>query len=100
MANRPALNARINAVTRTRPVDHWIEAINRAGCPAGRVMALDEVFTDPQVLAQEMVVESQRPGRAPIRMTGFPVKLSATPCTVQLPPPELGEHTDEVLGGL
>ena len=100
MANRPALNARINAVTRTRPVDHWIEAINKAGCPAGRVMALDEVFTDPQVLAQEMVVESQRPGRAPIRMTGFPVKLSATPCTVQLPPPELGEHTDEVLGGL
>lgn len=100
MANRPALNARINAVTRTRPVDHWIEAINRAGCPAGRVMALDEVFTDPQVLAQEMVVESRRPGRAPIRMTGFPVKLSATPCTVQLPPPELGEHTDEVLGGL
>jgi len=100
MANRPALNARINAVTRTKPVDHWIEAINKAGCPAGRVMALDEVFTDPQVLAQEMVVESQRPGRVPIRMTGFPVKLSATPCTVQLPPPELGEHTDEVLGGL
>lgn len=98
MANRPALNARINAVTRTQPVDHWIEAINRAGCPAGRVMGLDEVFTDPQVLAQQMVVESQRPGRVPIRMTGFPVKMSATPCTVHLPPPELGEHTDEVLG--
>ena len=100
MANRPALNARINEVTRTKPVDHWIAAINKAGCPAGRVMALDEVFTDPQVLAQEMVIESQRPGRVPIKMTGFPVKLSATPCTVQLPPPELGEHTDEVLGAL
>lgn len=99
MANRPALNARINAVTRTKPVDHWIEAINKAGCPAGRVMGLDEVFTDPQVLAQEMVIQSERPGRVPIRMTGFPVKMSATPCTVQLPPPELGEHTDEVLGG-
>lgn len=100
MANRPALNALVNEVTRTMPVDHWIAAINTAGCPAGRVMALDEVFTDPQVLAQEMVVESARPGRVPIRMTGFPVKLSDTPCTVQLPPPELGEHTDEVLGGL
>ncbi len=100
MANRPALNALVNEVTRTMPVDHWIAAINKAGCPAGRVMPLTEVFTDPQVLAQEMVVESTRPGRVPIRMTGFPVKLSDTPCTVHLPPPELGEHTDEVLGGL
>ena len=98
MANRPALNARINAVTRTMPVDHWIEAINKAGCPAGRVMGLDEVFGDPQVLAQEMVIESARPGRTPIRMTGFPVKMSDTPCRVHLPPPELGEHNDEVLG--
>lgn len=100
MANRPALNALINEVTRTMPVAHWIAAINKAGCPCGRVMPLDEVFADPQVLAQDMVVESARPGRVPIRMTGFPVKLSGTPCAVQLPPPELGEHTDEVLGGL
>lgn len=100
MANRSALNALINAVTRTRSVDHWIAAVNKAGCPCGRVMGLDEVFTDPQVLAQEMVIESTRPGRVPIKMTGFPVKMSDTPCTVHLPPPELGEHTDEVLGGL
>ena len=97
MANRDALNARINAVTRTQPVDHWIEAINKAGCPAGRVMGLDEVFTDPQVLAQEMVIQSERPGRAPIQMTGFPVKLSRTPAALRQPPPELGEHTQEIL---
>jgi crotonobetainyl-CoA:carnitine CoA-transferase CaiB-like acyl-CoA transferase len=97
MANRDTLNARINAVTRTRPVDHWIEAINKAGCPAGRVMGLDEVFTDPQVLAQEMVIQSERPGRAPIQMTGFPVKLSQTPAALRQPPPELGEHTQEIL---
>src|SRR3546814_3484149 len=66
MANRPSLTPRIHAVTRGKPVDHWIEAINKAGCPAGRVMGLEEVFSDPQVLAQEMVIESQRPesGRA------------------------------------
>lgn len=97
MANRDALNARVNAVTRTQPVDHWIEAINKAGCPAGRVMGLDEVFTDPQVLAQEMVLESRRDGREPIRMTGFPVKLSETPARLRQPPPDLGEHTDEIL---
>src|SRR3546814_16459800 len=77
MANRPSLNARINAVTRGKPVDHWIEAINKAGCPAGRVMGLEEVFSDPQVLAQEPVIESPRTGRGPFRLTGFPERLGA-----------------------
>jgi crotonobetainyl-CoA:carnitine CoA-transferase CaiB-like acyl-CoA transferase len=95
VSNRAQLNARINEVTRKRSVDEWIAAINAAGCPCGRVMALDEVFRDPQVLAQEMVIESQRPGQGVIRMTGFPVKLSATPCELRLPAPELGEHTAE-----
>ena len=97
VARRPELNERINAVTRGHAVQHWIEVINAAGCPCGRVMELDEVFSDPQVLAQEMVMSAERPGGAPIRMTGFPVKLSDTPCELRLPPPELGEHTQEVL---
>ena len=90
--NRKALNARIDAVTRRETVVHWIEVINAAGCPCGRVMGLGEVFRDPQVLAQELVLESCRDGQAPIRMVGFPVKLSATPCRLRHPPPELGEH--------
>jgi len=99
VANRAALNALIDARTATAPVDHWIEVINRAGCPCGRVMALSEVFRDPQVLAQDLVIEWPREGRAPIRMTGFPVKLSETPCALRRPPPELGEHTIAALVG-
>ena len=98
VTNRKALNARIDAVTATQSVEHWIETINKAGCPCGRVLQLDEVFSDPQVLAQEMVIEWHRDGHAPVRMTGFPVKLSATPCELRRPPPELGEHTREVTG--
>ena len=98
MSNRESLTARINQVTRTQPVAHWIERINAAGCPCGRVMSMREVLTDPQVLAQEMVIESSRgDGRVPIKMTGFPVKFSHTPCVLRLPPPRLGEHTREVL---
>jgi crotonobetainyl-CoA:carnitine CoA-transferase CaiB-like acyl-CoA transferase len=92
VANRDALNARIDAVTAQHSVEHWIEIINAAGCPCGRVMELDEVFSDPQVLCQELVIESRREGHEAIRMTGFPVKLSATPCTLRHPPPLLGEH--------
>ncbi len=98
MSHRETLNARINAVTRTQPVAHWIDRINAAGCPCGRVMSMAEVLTDPQVLAQQMVIESSRDdAHAPVKMTGFPVKFSHTPCVLRLPPPRLGEHTQEVL---
>jgi crotonobetainyl-CoA:carnitine CoA-transferase CaiB-like acyl-CoA transferase len=60
-------------------------------------MTLAEAFSDPQVLAQEMVLETEHPGHGRVRMTGFPVKLSATPAQLRRPAPRLGEHTDAVL---
>jgi crotonobetainyl-CoA:carnitine CoA-transferase CaiB-like acyl-CoA transferase len=60
-------------------------------------MNLAEVFADPQVLALEMVLEIEHPGYGPVRMPGFPVKLSATPAQLRRPAPALGEHTDQLL---
>ena len=87
----------INERTRTQTVDDWIERLNEGGCPCGRVMDLPEVFSDPQVLAQELVLDVPHPGAGTVRMTGFPVKLSGTPCAIVRPAPRLGEHTGEVL---
>ncbi|MEC8083266.1 MAG: CoA transferase, partial [Pseudomonadota bacterium] len=97
MAHRPALNAMINEVTRTRSVDHWIKVVNEAGCPCGRVMTLAEVFDDPQVQAQEMAIDIAHPDHGTVRVTGFPVKMSGTPCQVARPAPRLGEHGGDVL---
>ena len=97
LAHREAVNALIGSRIRTCTVDHWIEHLNGAGVPCGRVADLRDVFSDPQVLAQDMMLEVEHPGHGPVRMTGFPVKLSATPCRVRLPAPELGAHTEEVL---
>jgi crotonobetainyl-CoA:carnitine CoA-transferase CaiB-like acyl-CoA transferase len=97
MANREALKALINQRTSAASVAAWIERLNRAGVPCGRVMTLADVFADPQVLAQQMVIEADHPGHGPVRMTGFPVKLSATPARLRHPAPKLGEHTDEIL---
>ena len=44
-----------------------------------------------------MVLEADHPGHGPVRMTGFPVKLCATPARLRHPAPALGEHTDQVL---
>ena len=77
---------------------YWIDILNQAGVPAGRVQTLDQVFTDPQVLAQDMVLTC--PGEQAVKVTGFPVKLDCTPARLRYPPPALGEHTDDVLGAI
>ncbi|HAU10766.1 MAG TPA: carnitine dehydratase [Gammaproteobacteria bacterium] len=100
MTNRDVLADIINEVTSLRTVDHWIEVINDAGCPCGRVMDLAEVFSDPQVLSQEMVLDQVHPGHGTVRMTGFPVKLSQTPAKLRRPAPDLGADTEAILATL
>ena len=93
--------ARINALVGARIAlgtrDHWIERLNRAGVPCGRVLTLGEAFADAQTAAREMVLEVEHPGHGPVRMTGFPMKLREAPCRVRRPAPALGADTDEVL---
>jgi formyl-CoA transferase len=61
------------------------------------VFDMAQVFSDPQVLARQMLVELPHPQIGTFRTTGLPVKLSATPGRIERRPPLLGEHTDEVL---
>jgi len=98
MRNRVELLEIIDRETAKESIDHWIEVINGAGCPCGRLMGLDEVFADPQVRAMEMVLDVDHGDSGMIRMTGFPVKMSKTPARIRRPAPQLGEHNDEILG--
>jgi crotonobetainyl-CoA:carnitine CoA-transferase CaiB-like acyl-CoA transferase len=61
------------------------------------VLHYDEVYTDPQILARDMVVETNHPVTGSFRTMGVTVKLSDTPGSVRRAAPRLGEHTDEVL---
>ena len=97
IVRRDELNALINERTREATVQHWIEVINAAGCPCGRVMGLEEVFTDPQTMAQDMVLDVDHGKYGTIRMTGFPIKLAKTPCRIQYPAPELGADSEQIL---
>ena len=99
MANRPALFAALEDVLATEDVSHWVETLNAAGVPAGPVLGLADVFSDPQVLAREMLVRLPHPERETFLTTGLPVKLSETPGAIRRAPPLHGEHTPEVLRG-
>jgi len=100
IAHRAEINALINERMGRDTQANWIERLNAAGVPCGRVQTLGEVFEDPQVKAQEMVLDVAHPGHGTVRMTGFPVKFSATPCRMNQPAPDLGAHTAEVLAEL
>ena len=67
------------------------------GLPPGSVYELDEVFEDPQVIHNEMVLEAEHPAYGAVKLTGFPVKLSDTPATLRISPPTVGQHNEEVL---
>ncbi len=95
--NRQALNAMIEAITRTRPSGHWIALFAEAGVPAGPIYDIGQVFEDPQVahLGMAQPIETLPFGRT--RMLGQPVALGRTPSRLAAPAPAPGAHTDEIL---
>ena len=94
---RPAINALIGAEIRKRGIAHWLDVLNAAGVPCGRVMGLPEVFADPQVRHQEMRITIDHPRHGPLDVLGFPIKFTDDPCRVHRPPPDLGADTDDIL---
>ena len=95
--NRHELIPILSEIFTTQTTEHWVAALNRANVPCAPVQTIDQVFTAPQVLHRNMLVEVDHPTAGKVRMAGIPVKFSATPASVRLPPPLLGEHNDEVL---
>ncbi|MCT4684629.1 MAG: CoA transferase [Roseicyclus sp.] len=95
--NRAALNALVNEAVGRETQAYWIERLNAAGVPCGKVQSVTEALADPQVAAQEMVLEVPHPGHGTVKMTGFPVKFSETPLSVRHPVPDLGAQTGDVL---
>jgi formyl-CoA transferase len=80
--------------------DEWISEFRGVGIPCGRVNTMDRVFSHPQIQPRNMVVELDHPTAQKVKLVGVPVKYSKTPGSVRLPPPLLGQHTDEILSEL
>jgi formyl-CoA transferase len=95
--HREALARRIEAITSSRPRDHWLALFEANDIPCGPINDYSQVFADAQVRAREMVVDVEHPTLGPIRSLGSPIKMSATPPDVRRRAPLLGEHTDMVL---
>ena len=76
---------------------YWLELLEKAGVVAGPIYDMEEVYTDSQVRAREMVVDLEDAELGILRNIGVPVKLSETPGKIRRRAPALGEHSREVL---
>ena len=97
MQNRLALGEALTTYFRTNTTQHWLDALEAAGVPAGPVLSIDEMHHDPQTLARDMVPQVEHPVAGKVSTIGAPVKFHSTPGEVKRPAPVLGEHTEEVL---
>jgi crotonobetainyl-CoA:carnitine CoA-transferase CaiB-like acyl-CoA transferase len=96
LENREDLDAQINFYLGTVSQREALDVLWAHDVIVGPVNDYDDVFTDPQVVHNKMVVDVDHQA-GPLRVTGVPVRLSDTPGDVRLPPPGLGEHTEQIL---
>ena len=99
--NRAQLVPILEAVMKLRTKADWLAALEVAKVPCGAINNLTEVFVDPQIKARGMVTHWQHPLKSDLPLVASPIRLSVTPVRTPnsggLPPPMLGQHTDEVL---
>lgn len=97
VARRDELSARLAAHFRTQPAAVWLERLRAANVPAGPVNTLSEVFNDAQVIHEQLRVTTAHPAVGTIALLGLPFVFSDAVVDVRLPPPLLGQQSDEIL---
>jgi len=95
--NREALIDLLEGRTKTFKLQDLQKALDNVGVPNGPIWSVAQALTSEQAYALEMIQEIDHPTCGKIKVTGIPVKLSKTPGAVELPPPTLGQHTEEIL---
>jgi formyl-CoA transferase len=96
VTNRNELISILKPIFLTRTANEWLSMLENAGIPCGPINTLDTVFSMPQVETRELLIHMEHEEIGDLRLVGSPLKFSDTPVDYKLPPPRLGEHTEEV----
>jgi crotonobetainyl-CoA:carnitine CoA-transferase CaiB-like acyl-CoA transferase len=96
--NAEACVAILDEIFATRPRDEWMEILRNGGdFIFTLVNAVDDLPADPQVRANDYIVDFEHERHGKVQMLGLPVRLSETPGAIRSPAPEFGEHTELIL---
>ena len=96
--NRDALVPMLAGAFAARTADEWLDELEAAAVPCAPVRRLDEVFGSPE--ARGAIQEVDDPVRGSLRLVADPIRVDGATSAIRRPPPQLGEHTDEVLAEL
>jgi crotonobetainyl-CoA:carnitine CoA-transferase CaiB-like acyl-CoA transferase len=100
VAHRDELVPLIAERIAVRPAAEWLEKLEAAGIPAGPINRIRQALADPQAEFRHVVREIGAGKLGQVPTVGSPLRFDGERADADLPPPALGEHTDEVLGGL
>ena len=95
--NKDALISLMNTLFEQHHVAYWLSKLEAIGIPCAPINTIDRVFDDPQVQAREMHINVNHPTAGTLSLVGSPLKIPSSPTQVRLPPPLLGEHTEDIL---
>lgn len=95
--HRAALIPLLVEMVKEKTKAQWITLLEAAGVPCGPINNLQEVFENEQVIARGIEMNVPHPTAGTMKLVASPMRLSKTPVEVRMPPPLLGQHTDEVL---
>src|SRR3712207_3515991 len=87
----------VEALFETRTTAEWLTLLDSAGVPSGPVRFVQELFDDPQVVANGFVTDLEHPLAGHLRMVGPTLKMSETPIEVRSSSPPLGQDTEAIL---
>ena len=95
--NREEITAILNEIFLKHTTREWVKMLDEAGVANGPINTVAEVFEEPQVLARAMKIELPHAVAGSVSLVASPMKFSGTPLKHEIPPPALGQHTDEIL---
>lgn len=98
--NRKLLTPLLEEKLKQKPTEHWVEVLNAKGIPSGDIYSLEKALNAPQVQHRQTIVSIKDPELGDLRLFNLSAKFSATPGSVDAPPPTLGQHQEEILGAL
>jgi crotonobetainyl-CoA:carnitine CoA-transferase CaiB-like acyl-CoA transferase len=84
---------------RERPAEAWVEALETAGVPVGKVRSVPDALAAAAAAGRRATLDVEHPSAGPLELVASPI-WGPTDSSAATPPPRLGEHTAEVLSEL
>jgi len=98
--NRDEITRLLNGIFLKRSTREWVKLLDEAGVANGPINTIEKVFEEPQVQLRGMKIELPHAVAGKVPLVASPMKFSGTPIKHEVPPPALGQHTDEILKGV